>query len=64
MEASDEAGKIYQGPAVRKWGPRSDYVAHVFVDFGSIIIRRLYKLTLSDQAQVPLQLRVSFSNIV
>jgi hypothetical protein len=33
-----------------------------FVIFGSVIICRLYKLTLSDQAQIALQLRVSLSD--
>jgi hypothetical protein len=51
------------GPGGPEGGPRSDYVAHVFVLLGSIIICRLYKLTLSDQAQVPLQLRVSISDL-
>jgi hypothetical protein len=46
-------------PGGPEWGAGSEYVAHVFVDLGSIIIRGLYKLTLSDQAQVPLQMTVS-----
>jgi len=51
------------------WGsgytlPGPDYVAYVFVFSDDIIICRLYKLTLSDQAQVTLQLRVSLSNLV
>jgi hypothetical protein len=32
------------------------YVAYAFVCLGSVIIRRVYKLTLSDPAQVTLQL--------
>jgi hypothetical protein len=47
------------GPSGPEGGPGSDYVAYVFVFIGIIIICRLYKLTLSDQAQVTLQLRVS-----
>jgi hypothetical protein len=43
--------------------PEPEYVAYVFVFLGSIICR-LYKLTLSDQAQVILQLRVSLSDLV
>jgi len=44
--------------------PGPDYVACVFVFPDGIIICRFYKLTLSDQAQVTLQLRVSLSNLV
>jgi hypothetical protein len=46
------------GPVGPKLGPGSDYVAYVYVFLGSIITCRLYKLTLSDRAQVTLQLRV------
>jgi hypothetical protein len=49
-----EAGTNYRGP-------ESDYVANVFVFLGSIIIYRFYKLTISDQVQGTLQLRVSHS---
>ena len=35
--------------------PKADNVAFVFVFLGSLIICRLYKLTLSDHAQVTLQ---------
>jgi len=34
------------------------YIANIFVFIGSIIIYRLYKLTVSDQAQIALQLTV------
>jgi len=43
-------------PSGRGLGP--DYVAYVLVFMGSIIICRFYKLKLSDQAQVTLQLRI------
>lgn len=52
-----EAGTNYRGP-----GP--NYVAYFFVFLGSTIICRLHKLTLSDQANVTLQLRVSVSGSV
>jgi hypothetical protein len=44
--------------------PGLDIVAYVFIFVGSIIICRLYKLNLTDQAQVTLQLRVSVSGLV
>ena len=56
-----EVGTNYRGP---EGGPGPDYVACVFVFLGSIIIRRLYKLILSDQARVTLQLRVTLSDLV
>jgi hypothetical protein len=37
-------------------GPVPQYVTYVFVTLGSVIICPLYKLSLSDQAQVTLQL--------
>jgi hypothetical protein len=45
-------------------GPGPDYVAYVIVFLGGIIIHRLYKLTLPDQAQVTLQLTVSSPDLV
>jgi hypothetical protein len=45
-------------------GPEFDNVAYVSAFLGSIIICRLYKLALSDQAQVTLQLTVSLSDLV
>ena len=52
------------GPGDPEGGLGPDYLAYVFL--GSIIIYRLYKLTLSDQdqAQITQQLRVSLSHIV
>jgi len=50
-------------PGHPEGGPEPDYVAHVFGLLVSIVICVLYKLTLSDQAQV-LQLTVSLSDIV
>ena len=43
-------------------GPRPDYFAYVFVFPDSTIICRLYKLNISDQAQVSLQMRGSLSD--
>jgi hypothetical protein len=43
-------------------GPSPDYFAHVFIFLGSNIICPLYKLTISDQAQVSLQMRDSLSD--
>jgi hypothetical protein len=44
--------------------PGPECVAHVLVFLCSIIICRLYKLILSDKAQVALQQRVSLSELV
>ena len=44
------------GPGGQEWGPGPGYIAYVFVFLDGIICR-LYKLTFSHQAQVPLQLR-------
>jgi hypothetical protein len=48
------------GPGLRKgaWGPS---MLHMFASLGSTIICRLYKLTLSDQTQVTVQLIVTVS---
>lgn len=47
-----EAGTYYKDPAVRNWAR----LLHIFMSFsGSIIISRLYKLTLTDQPQATLQ---------
>jgi len=53
----------YRGLAVWKgaWGPT---ILHVFVFLNSIIICQLYRLTLSDQAQITMQVRVSLSDLV
>jgi len=48
-----------QGPDDSEGASGSDYVAYVSVFLGSIILCPLYKLTLSDQAQIILQLEVS-----
>jgi hypothetical protein len=44
-------------------GPGHDSVAYVFVFFGTVICRS-YKLALSDQGQVTLQLKVRLSYLV
>jgi hypothetical protein len=61
-----EGGSRYklQGPGGPEGGPGPDYVAYVYVFLSSIILCRLYKLTLSDQVQVIVQLRVSLSDLV
>ena len=43
-----------------EWGPETVYVAHIFAFLDGIMICRLYILTLSDQAEVTLRLRVTF----
>jgi len=57
-----EEGSRYKlpGPGDPEGGQGTDYdyVAYVFVFLRSVIICRPYKLTLSDQAQVTLQLTV------
>jgi hypothetical protein len=45
-------------------GPGPDHVTYVFVFVGSIITCRLYKSTISFQAQISMQLRVSRSDLV
>ena len=45
-------------------GPGPDYIAYVFVFLYSTITCRLCKLTLTDQAQVTLQLRFSLSDFL
>ena len=52
------------GPVGPEEGAGPAYVEYVFVFLGSIIICRLYKLTLSDLAQVTLQLRARLSDLV
>ena len=46
-----KACRNYWGPAVQKGVPWPDYVAKVFFFLGSIIMCRMYKLTLSKQVQ-------------
>jgi hypothetical protein len=58
-----EAVKITRARRPERW-PGVHYVAYVFVFLGSIIVCCLYKLTLSDQDQVSLQLTVSLSEAV
>jgi len=55
-----DGGNPYQlpGPGSPERVSRTDFIALVFVFLGSIIICRLYKLTLSEQTQVTLQLTV------
>jgi hypothetical protein len=52
------------GGGVRRFRRGPGYVAYVFVCLDSTIICRLYKSTLSDQAQVTVQLRVYLSDLV
>jgi len=44
-------------------GLGSGSVTYVFVFLGSIIIRRVYKLNLSDKSHATVQLRVSLSDL-
>ena len=60
IDSADERGRGSRyklpGPGGPDGGPGPDYVAYVFVYLGTIIICLLYKLTLSAQAQVSLEL--------
>jgi hypothetical protein len=56
--------KSVQITGARRSGRGPAYVSYVFVFSGSIIVCRLYKLTLSDQAKVTLHLTVSLSDSV
>lgn len=47
----------------RRSGRRPDYIKYIFVFLGHTTICRSYKLTLSDQAQVSLQLTVWLSDL-
>jgi hypothetical protein len=58
-----EIGTNYRGPAIRKRAQGPQFV-NVFLVLGSTIICLLYKLTLSHQAQVTMQLTVSLSDLV
>jgi hypothetical protein len=62
----EEGGNRYilPEPGGPKGVPGPDCVAYVFVLLGSIIICGLHKLTVSDQAQVTLQLTVSLYDLV
>jgi len=45
-------------------GHQSTSVVYIFVFLGNIIVCQLYKLALTDPAQVTLQLRVILSDLV
>jgi len=60
--ADERWGKPVQITGAQRPGKGPDYMAYVFVFLGSISICRSYKSTLSDQAQLTLQLRVSHFN--
>jgi hypothetical protein len=69
VASADERGRggsSYKLPAPSppEGGPGPDFVACVFVFLCSIIICRLYKLTLSHHTQVTLQLRFGLSDLV
>ena len=59
-------GHRYNPPVARgtEGGSGPGYVAWIFVFIGSVIICQLYKLTLSEQAQITLQLTVSLIDLV
>ena len=59
-------GNFYKLPVYSgmEGGMGPDCVAYVFVFLSHIIICQLYKLTLSYQAQIALQLIVSLSKLV
>ena len=57
--SADEGGS--DGP---QGGLGPNYVAYVFAFLRGTIICVLYKITLSDEAQVTLQLRISLSDLV
>lgn len=63
---NDREGKPVKitGARLSGKGPKPLYLANVFVSHGTIIIYRLHKLSLSDQTQVTLQLRVGLSDLV
>ena len=57
-----EEGSRYKVPVPGgpEGGPGTNYVAHAFAFLGFIVICRLYKLTLSDQALLTLLMNQSF----
>jgi hypothetical protein len=60
----EAGGKSVQITGARRSGRGPDCVAYVFVFLGSIVICRLFKLTLSHQAQGTLQLTVNLCGLV
>jgi hypothetical protein len=59
-----ESGTNYRGPVIRK-GDRGSTMSHMFLTFSVVsLFCRLYNLTLPDQAQVILQLRVSVFDLM
>jgi hypothetical protein len=62
----ERAGKPVKitGSGGQKGGPKPKFLAYVFVFFGNIIIGPFYKLTLSAQTKVTLQLTVSLSDLL
>jgi len=50
--------------ATNSWGLGPNYITYVFVFLSSVIICRLYKLTLADQAQITLLVTVGLSYLV
>jgi hypothetical protein len=66
--ADETEGKPVQITGARWSGrvPRGPTMLHTFsfVLLGSIIICRLYRLTLLDHSQVPLQLAISISGLL
>jgi hypothetical protein len=64
MRGAAESKDKLLGSGSLEWGPGPDSVAYVFVFLSSNSMCWLYKVTLSDQAQVCLQLRVSLSDLV
>jgi hypothetical protein len=59
-------GHPYQIPESgnSKRGPGPKYFAYVLISLHNIITWRVYKLTLSEQAQVTVQLTVRLSDLV
>jgi hypothetical protein len=66
MSAEEREGEPVQTNVDRRseGGPGPDYVAYIVVFLGNIIICLLYKLTLSDKAQVTLQMKVSLADLM
>ena len=61
---NDRARQSGKGPGGPERGPAAYFVVCVFVFQGSIITCRLYQLSVPNQGEFTLQLRVNFSDFV
>ena len=63
-EEKEESRYKLSGLGCPEGNPGPDCLAYVFVFFGNVIICRLYKLALSEEAQDNLQVRAVLSDVL